>query len=660
MGTTDGDAVRAAVEAGAARLREAGRGVLYVCGPAGSGRSAVLAGIAAADPEAVLVDAAGRSLASVVGELTERTGLFGGCPDRRAGQPPRAGRFRTVLVANPHSAGPFVDGRDPARLRALLDGAAAASRQRRLRLVVEREPLPAPPAPPRSGAWVDVLELTDHQGGFQVSELEWELPAGAVAALRALAHARLRRLPAEGWDALCRAAGVDPADRKAAADSRWVLRHPDGFALHGRAPAEELRQGPGPSAATIHARTTDLLLAAPGPVTGWAARSLPGHALAAGRFDQLLDDARALAHVPQDALIDALRTAYADRAAAHGTHAAALAYLAGLALDDAPHGEWVARLAHDAHLRGQFARAEALAAACPEPLPFRTLWAHWRPNGDSEPLADPWHTAEIHTVAAVEYRGAPAVLTEDEDDVRFVRCAATGALLAGPLDADPADLRRTPGPDPAVRPRGRSTELPDRSGAPRTFHHPDAETSGAVGELLVLADERGACAVRVDPDLLDPRPRPSGSRVGRHLRLAPRRHDPADLPPLPALLARVFGPDRLHRFDPAPDTVTDPVARDLLTTVGLPSFESGAGYWLTPEDGLPAQPWAPRPGAELPPGAGPFHLIGGWLGAYLMLDGGDGRVLRMIPAHWPADSVPHEPLIGTTLPRFLTAVALQE
>ncbi|MFJ5231292.1 SUKH-4 family immunity protein [Kitasatospora sp. NPDC088391] len=486
------------------------------------------------------------------------------------------------------------------------------------------------------------------------------MPAGAAAALRALAHARLRLVPAEGWDELCRAADVDPAERRAAADSHWVLRRPDGFALHARAPVEELRQGPGPSSAAVHARMTDRLLTATGPVTGWAARSLPGHALAAGRLDGLLADPRALARVPQDALLDALDTAYEGRTAEHGSHAAALAYLAGLALDGVPHGEWVARLAHDARLRGQSARAEALAAACPEPLPFRTVWAHWRPNGDSDPLADPWHTAEIHTVAAAEYRGVPAVLTEDEDDVRFVRSAATGVLLAGPLDTDPADLRRTPGPDPAVRSRGRATELTDRSGAPRTFRHPDADESGAVGALLVLADERGACAVRVDPDLLDPRPRPPGNRVGRHLRLAPRRHDPADLPPLPDLLTRVFGPHRLHRFDPAPATVTDPVARDLLATVGLPSFESGAGYWLTPEDGLPEQPWAPRPGAERPPGAGPFHLIGGWLGAHLVLDGSDGRVLRMIPAHWPADSFPAEPLIGTTLPRFLTAVALQE
>ncbi|MFJ5231291.1 hypothetical protein ACIQBJ_15505 [Kitasatospora sp. NPDC088391] len=115
MSETDGrgDVVRAAVEAGVARLGEAGRGVLYVCGPAGSGRSAVLAGIAAADPGAVLVDAAGRGVASVADELAERAGLFGGPAGRPAGPVPRAGQFRTVLVANAHLAGPYVDGPAP-------------------------------------------------------------------------------------------------------------------------------------------------------------------------------------------------------------------------------------------------------------------------------------------------------------------------------------------------------------------------------------------------------------------------------------------------------------------------------------------------------------------------------------------------------------------
>ncbi|RKE23291.1 SUKH-4 family immunity protein [Streptomyces sp. TLI_171] len=673
----DEAAVRAAVAAGAERLRDAGRGLLHVCGPAGSGRTAVLAGIAAADPEAVLIDAAGRTMESVVAELADRTGLLRRRPD--GGWPVlrqallKEKKERTLLIANAERAGRYVDGYEPVRLQALIDGLAAATRQGRLRLVVEQTRTPELPAEPSPKYWEDVLRLTDGQGPEELRALEAALPSDAVAAVRALANARLRRVPLDGWAALCKAAQLPVAGRQLtdwAADPRWVVQDADGVGVKGPALAEALRY-PAEQSVAFHARMTERLLAA--EPADWAARSLPGHAAAAGKFEELLADARALARIPQDALVDGLQAAYRDgeganggRAAEHGTRAAELSYLAGYGLAGAPHGEWVARLAHDACTRGQFDRAETLAAASPEPLLFRTAWAHWRPNGEFAPPIEPWHRADVCEVVAAEYRGAPAVLTEDEDGIRFVRDAATGELLGGPFTEDPEDLRRTGAATLTVRPAVRRTEVldPDADAEAAkplgTFHHPDAERAGAVGELLVLADVRGAYAVRLDPTRLDPHPRQPATRVGRYVRLRARHFDPAALPPLPDLLARTFGAERLHRIDPVPDGIADASARELLATVGLPSVESRSGYWLAPDQGLPARPWSPWPGAEQPPGAGPFHLIGGWVGADLVLDGADGRVLRMIPADWPERALPREPLIGTGLHAFLTMVALQQ
>ncbi|MFD8599253.1 SUKH-4 family immunity protein [Kitasatospora sp. NPDC059646] len=654
----DEAAVAAAIGAATERLADGRRGRLYVTGPAGSGRSAVLAGIAEARPEAILIDAAGRTAESVVQELIDRTGLlsergYGTLNDlRRAMRNDRAAR--TVLLANTQLAGSLACGGGADRVRAVGDAIGIAAEEGALQLVVEQPQPPERSAAEPTAYGLDVLHLPTGQGPEELAALTAAVPERTLAALRVLADAQLRRVPVAAWAELCRAAGLDLTEAElAAVTAEPLVREPDGTVGFDRpALVEELRR-PAAETAAFHDRMTDRLLAAD-LTEPWAARSLPGHAAAAGRFDELLADARALAHVPQDVLTEGFYAAYSDvDGFRHGTHAAALHYLEGYGLTGAPHGEWVAWLAHDAHTRGQFDRAETLAAACPEPLTFRTVWSRWSPVGAFTPRTGPWHTEEIDRVYPAELQGRPVVVTEDEDENGYVSDAATGELLGEANDElEPGTATLT------VRARTEyAIVLDGPDGAPLgLFHHPDADTAGAVGDLLVLAGPRGAYAVRPDVKLLRDAPEhrlvPLVGGFGWQL---PRRYDPAETPDLRQLLEQAFGAGQLRRIENVPDGITHRPTRELLATVGLPAVDSRTGYWLTPDEGLPARPW---PEGVEPAGTGPFHLLGGWVGADLVLDGSNGRVLRARPANWPADTPPSEPLIGSSLESFLTMIGV--
>ncbi|WP_457032514.1 SUKH-4 family immunity protein [Kitasatospora sp. P5_F3] len=664
----DEAAVGAVIAAATERLRDGGPGRLFVSGPAGSGKSAVLAALAAEFPAAVLVDAAGRSSDSVVQELIERTGRAQRRPEadlidlvlalRKEREP------RILLVANVDLAGSLTSGGEPAVLQAVLASLRIPATEGPLRLVVEQVEGPELPDTSSSKYEESVLNLPSGPGADRVRALTEEAPAEALGALRALAWSQLRRVPVHGWAALCRAAEV-PFDvhrlAEWAAQLPWLVQEEDGSVRFADlALAADLRRG-APDVSGLHSRMTDALLAGE-PADDWAVRSLPGHAVAAGRFDDLLADASALARVPQDALLEGFRAGY-RQGIPNGTPAAALHFVSGYGLAGAPHGEWVAWLAHDAFTRGEFARAEELASACPEPLPFRTVWSQWRPAGDFTPPVPPGHLSDLEYVAAAEFRGELVVLTVDEDDVRVVRDAGTGEPL--PTAAVEADLVELPdeAADLSVRPRWRYTTVRDAEA--RTvgvFHHPDAGHAGAVGDLLVLADRQGAYAVRLDTDRLRQGPDHRLVQLISGHQLLPRPFDPAAVADLRGLLERTFGPERVHRLaeDEVPTGITHEPTRRLLTAVGVPSVEGLIGLWLEPAAGLEPRTWESTSDAEQPAGSGPFHLVGEWMGAPLVLDGADGRVLRMIPPNSPKYTHPREPLAGSSLESFVTMVALQQ
>ncbi|MFJ5885036.1 SUKH-4 family immunity protein [Kitasatospora cineracea] len=673
--------VGAAVEALAGRLRDGGPGLVVVRGAAGSGRSAVLGAVAERVPGAVLVDAAGRSADAVVAELLDRVRLRNprrptdgdrsrslydlGEALRRAERPP------VILVANAELAGSLRSGAEPRLVRTVLSDLRKAAEKGRLQLVAEQS-VSHPYNEGTSKRGITVVELPGGAGPEEFRALEANVSAEVLAALRALANGQLWRVPVAAWAQLCAAAEVPCSERELAglaAELSCLAEDVDGVGFVRPALAEQLRYED-EAAVAFHHRMTDLLRA-DGPAEPWALRSLPGHAAAAGRFDELLADAALLATIPQGALVEAFRACYSD-GVERGTRAAALYFLVGYGLAGASQGEWVAWLAHDAFTRGDVERAETLAAASPEPLPFRTVWSHWRAAGDFTPPAEPGHRSTVEIVEPAEFEGVLAVVTEGGGPLRIVRDAATGELLAPPfagesdvpglvvLPADSAALNvRTSYHVTAVLPPGADRKAP----ALKVFHHPDADWSGAVGDLLVLAGAQGAYAVRLDVDLLREGPEQRLRPLARwHRRLLPKPFDPAEVADLRGLLERAFGPEQVHRLpaDRLPAGITHEPTRRLLTEVGVPKVADLISLRLTPHEGLPVRAWESTPDAEQPTGSGPFHLIGDWLGAPLVLDGSDGRVLRMLsPAARDYDR-PREPLAGSSLGSFLTMVALQE
>ncbi|UGT44553.1 SUKH-4 family immunity protein [Nocardia yamanashiensis] len=640
-------------------------GLFYVCGPAGSGKTRLLEELAARTADAILVDAAGRDADSVVAELVERY------PSRRGGvdlmdliSAARNDRTsRTVLIANVHRAGTLLSGGSPGLLRGVVRWLRIATREGRLRLVVESEVAPDLTDPVEARR-TTVVELPP---GIEASARSVDaIAAEDVPALRALAHAQLARLPIDGWALLCRAAGL-PVTAEQLAKRLPGFGHleqdGDGIGFRSFAMARELREGYGNGTA-LHARMTEALMA--GALTSdWERRSLPGHAAAAGLFDQLLADARVLAHIPYDALVEGFRACYPD-GIEQGSHAAALHYLTGYGLAGATQGEWVAHLAHDAVARGDRERARALAEFSPEPLLFHTVWSRLRLPGDRT-VPGPWHENDLENVGALEYRGRAAVASEDEDEVGFVLAADTGELLAGPVpDAleHPELSAAFDKHDPeagqlAISADWRRTSFRRDGELLGILHHPAADYAAMTADTVVLIGKQGAYAVRVDTARLRPGPdKALRPMIGAHGRILPKPFDPALFADPRRLLEQVFGPEHIHRRDDPPATITHTPTRQTMTGTGLPHIEWLLGITLDPTGELPTRPWQSIPEAAQPTDSGPFHLLGDWLGVPLLLDGSSGRVLRMLRADSPAYLFPRDHLLGTSLEQFVLMLAL--
>ncbi|WP_354641442.1 SUKH-4 family immunity protein [Kitasatospora camelliae] len=651
-------------------------GRLYVSGPGGSGKTRLLTELRDAFTEALHVDATGLGADAVVGELigqldpSESAGLnsLSDLVRKFRGE----GKPRIVLVANPQWAGILADGGEPARLSGVLDSLAHAAEQAPFKLVTETSS-----APPVRHPGTDVVELPGEEDAG-VRALVAACPPPALAALRALAHAQLDRVPADAWSALCACAEVDAREDELAA---WAERfadvaveeNPEGrhFGFRSRDLARALRRLEGVPSAVVHDRMTTRLLT--GDMSAWAARSLPGHTAVAGRFDELLADAAVLARIPRQHLLEGFDSGYPE-GFEQDTDAAALHYLTHRNLSGLSQAEWVAWLSHDAFTRGRIERAQQLAASSSEPLPFTPLWSHRRPAGTFERPALP-HTAAPIRVTAVSHEGRPAVQSEDGAGGRWVWDAATGEVLEGPVGSPTAAAG---GPTPAVgehlTARWRAEVAYAVPGRVDLFDPVDGRPLGALqlpgdelsctvaGSTLIVADSCGLYALTVEPSALHPEPFHRLPELGWRGEVKPRPYDPAACADLRALLERAFGPESLHRIPPAdlPPGLRDEPTRHLLVDVGVPEVVGLVGLWLdrlTP-DSLAPVPWESVPEAAQPAGAGPYWLLGEWMGCQVVLDGHDGRVLRMLPPGAPEWEHPRGPLVGSTLRSFLTMVAL--
>ncbi|WP_199836218.1 SUKH-4 family immunity protein, partial [Streptomyces sp. NRRL F-4489] len=413
--------------------------------------------------------------------------------------------------------------------------------------------------------------------------------------------------------------------------------------------------------------------AASGPLGRYAAHGIAMHAAQAGTdlLDELLTDGTIVAQLPPDALVDAAHCAH-DGSLPGNSPAADAVHLQMYGVHQPDQPTWAAWLHLMATAREDTALAEGIARSGVR-LSWKTLWTHWRPPGGCHPAY--LRPGPVGTAYPVRWQGRPAVLSSG-DDLR-VWDLATGDLLAGPWPADgdfPADARPaltwatgdhpTPGPA-SLRELHKAADTAETvDGALEALLNVCLDTgtplSPGLPAPLVLAGPGGVLALQPHPDAhLTAFSDPDSREPFLGTLTATGAATPAGAPdPSPQDLAAIYGTGAYVTTAPEnlPEDLTDPTARRLLTTTGLPGFDD-EGLALQPShpDFLQEVEW-PEDHPEQPADDGPFHRLGQWMGGYVVLDGPTGHVLRC-PVDEDDPTAEDGVLVATTLDNFLTMAA---
>ncbi|MFM9373744.1 SUKH-4 family immunity protein [Streptomyces sp. Da 82-17] len=708
------------------RNPEPRHGYLFVGGPSGAGKSALLREAAVDMPEAVLVDAAGLSSEEVVDRVMRALGVSYGdyrsvqfLSDDLAEESPS---HSVVLVTNTQWAGQTRSTAEPAHLVSLLAGVFGVDhRSTGVRFVIEVD---------GDVAAVDLRgqrPIALAPGTGRASQTIDSLTGRHRTALLALALAEVRALRLEEWGALCAVLGAEsrgPELRALAEELSGLVtlglesepdpgpEGPDGRAepegqtaprvrLTRESDARALRESlPATESRSFQNAVVDALLAGDEPPPSYAARALPAHAAVAGRLEELLGTPRALAKCRHSALIEALPVAFPD-GVPEGTYAAELHYVDALGLAPSSHAEWLSILHLLALSRGEEGRADALIADA-GPLPWRTVWTHWRAPGALHRPGPP-----VGPVEFVQADTSGAYVTSvDESGDELTWRASTGELVrpkgfAGPTgqeadadadadaaedtadDSTSAEAQGLAEPSWTVEPSwnvarleaadteptgtgptgtGSSTESvpPHPFTPPRTIQAPNLEDAVGVAGLVVLGGPRGLYAVEPGVGRTEAEPLPA---VGPRCKVTPRPYDQEACRPTRERLLGVFSEGTVPTLpaDRLPEGLTHEPTRRFLTEAGLPAV---AGFYsLDTRDlrttGLVEQ--LPENGTEFTPplADGALYELGTWLGGTLLLDGATGRVLRQSRPGAVDEDEPGDPLAGSSLASFVAMVCLQ-
>ncbi|MFG2894995.1 SUKH-4 family immunity protein [Streptomyces sp. NPDC048248] len=626
--------------------------VREIAGPPRSGRTSVLRLLSQEIPEALVLDATGRTTE----ELSEAI---------RVRSKEETGSSRAlVLLVNAHRAGRTRRSSHPRRIiESRLDELAEEYGLGILVEINDEE---------------DFLSADRHRYVMRPPEDETREAAAYSSSpeILALSLAEARKVPLPIWSVLARVLTSRTWDE--ARLEEVASKHPglqlsaDGtVAFADESVAEALRSTlSNEIAERAHHAVMNWLLdtdaeETPGAM-GYRASATAMHAASAGQFRRLMQNGAALVAVSQDALLDAASCLR------HGPPVDTLAsdafYAHSYGVTPGDPGEWAAWLNLFTTARGATDTARDIAIAIRHPLPWRCRWAHWRPPGSWQPqFIEP---GPIAALAHVSWQAKHVVLGwgEFRDAARpiWMWDAATGELLTAPFDTVIPDdtLAAMAWPD------GRDVELtfenlayeaarsygegPDRDWLPCALH---------VGDTLVVAGPGGAFAVG-----------PAGWSTPVHL--TPTRQTDAvwpyrsvtGSPPAEVLIPaydacrRVFAPDPVARIAPGrlPAELSDPTTRQVLQEMGLPTGEVGGLELSLPGDSelRATSPWPD--GEQQPPDAeGPFLQIGRWWGGAVVIDGSNGIVLRAQahdePGGWSPDKV-----IASDLRSFVAMLHLRK
>ncbi|WP_435603144.1 SUKH-4 family immunity protein [Streptomyces sp. bgisy130] len=661
---------------------------LWIGGEPGTGKSELLRTVAGRAADSVFVDCAGRPVEEIAQELAERCG---------ATQPHRydtgfadavrhISRNFVVLLANTQWAGRLRTTVEPQRVVGQLvdllrrypkPGVA-------LRLLVEVEDAPAAVAS-YAGRHL-TLARTAEAGPAP------ERPASGAA--RALALAEARDVPLPVWSLLCSATGDPHTEQQlqeliaadATTNSPRYESHQDDFGTsvvslrHEPMATEYRRSLPADEAREMHHRIYDALSAATedhDSVRNYTRTALPGHAAAAGLFDDLLGDLRLLAQLDHRTLFEAFESMYFQRPVPLNSRSFRLRYLTERGVVSSSPGEWLALLHHSlmveraeqnegsersegnkgnegneegevsaapaedeggggrGHQAGPPAASQLWAAAPHIRAPWRTLWA----NGTAPGTLTTWHLVRRPHVRRLQVAGTPAgeiATAWDPQGNPQTWSMERGERLPAPLETDRSAAEQTLADQglSGWRPAGEAEGAVDLPRMPRFVRR-----AARRGNRAVMVSEDSVFVIDIDPEeSAQQAPGVLKNMIRTTTKPGSAPFPPEAVRPTPAWYASVW-PAGTFRRVPAtavPHGITHTETRTFLTETGLP-FLRGEFLELSLLD-LSTEPLEEADWADLNSPAsphrtadvarGPYYRLGEWQGARLLLEGGSGRVLQ--------------------------------
>ncbi|NUT25196.1 MAG: hypothetical protein HOV84_04555 [Streptomyces sp.] len=651
------------------------KGFLYLDGPSGTGKSRLLQHFADSTPGALLVDAAGCTVEEVADRVMRAISIPYG--DYRSSfalytRVAEQDLSHIVIVTNTQWAGKTRSTDEPLRVATggIVGQFGRKSKKTGIKFVVEvdsevfdlsprnQNPILLAPGP-------DIVRLSLDS-----------LPLRQRTAMNALALSEPHHVRFEEWQALCSTLGTDfdVAELRAISEeSPFITVEPtddlpvgftherDARALRNEVPADTFQ--------AFQQAVVDRLFVCPDsdPLDDYLTRALPAHAAAAGRFEELLADPRTLVKCTHTALLNALHLAFPDSIPA-GSFAADLYYLDNLGLAPSSQAEWVSLLHLVALSQGDTERADALIESA-GPLPWRTVWTHWRAPGRVRPLPP-----QIDVVEKLQAEAdGMTVTSRTMDRLEQTWHAATGRLLGATgqfIGAKGPFIEEAPPTSQAPTRWGaetswnlvRASAVGDPSTL-RVIQAPKVKDVACAGDLVVLGGNRGIYAIEPDPDYVEANPLPALPAISRYAKVTPRPFDEAACRPTRDLVLDVFDADiaPLLTEEELPPGLTHEPTRRFLTEAGFPAvndFLSLSTHNLA-GTGFAEHTWAGTKEFETPVGDGPFYELGTWIGGVLLLDGPTGRVLRQSRKGAVDDDRPGDPLAGSSLAQFSAMVCLQ-
>ncbi|MFI9647839.1 SUKH-4 family immunity protein [Streptomyces sp. NPDC052040] len=642
--------------------------VLFVDGPSGAGKTEVLRTVARTTPETSLIDASGLSTEQVMDSVMQTLGVPYGDyrdADLLIDDIGDQCRSRVLLVANTQWAGQTRSTAEPRHLTSLLvRGLGSPYRKSGVKVVLEvssdahplgnwfRSPLTLPPRPRRIRSDIQ------------------SLPSPHRAAVKALALAELRSVSFREWRDLCSALGAHLKEselQEIAADLNLASVDESGtvsVSLNPEFDTDALReQIPHDESHAFHDALVDRMFtcAEDDPLTGYLARALPAHAAVAGRFEELSSTPHVLAKCAHTALFEALPVAFPDGVPA-GTRSADLHYLDALGVAPSSHTEWLSLLHLLALSQGDVERARMLMESAAAPLPWHTVWTHWRAPGCLR-----FPGTQTDAVESLRTGTADSTITStSENGQERTWDAATGHPIQ-PAERDPEAHPHSSAPphrwqaEPSWNLlRLRLATAPDDV---RTVQAPALRDAACTGDLVVLGGDRGVYAIKPDVHYRPKAPLRALPAVGPRVGISPRPYDEAACRPTRERVLQIWAAEHVPTIpeEHLPAGLTHEPTRRFLSQVGFPAvsdFYSLNTHHLA-DTGLAERGWEGGTSFNTSVGNGPFYELGTWIGGVLLLDGPTGRVLRLTQPSAIDSDHPGEPLAGSSLAQFVAAVSLQ-